>query len=99
MIRCPACITSTPYIPKDGSLLHHASRFNIAEPVQVSVVMPPPARPKDANDVTAEIVFAYFEDDPVRGAKYGATQRRKDVDSFVTPVSAARSAPRIFKIL
>ena len=98
MIRRAARIAGISYIPKNGSRLHDASGFYVTKPVQMSIVMPLPARTKDANDVAAQVVFANFEDYAVRGAEHGTTQRGKDVDSLVTPVSAAWSAPGIFQI-
>lgn len=98
MVRSAARITGIPHISEDGSLLHGASRFDIAKPVQMSVVMPLPARPKHANHVAAQHIFANFEDYTVCSAEHGTTKRRKDIDSFVTPVIAPRSAPGIFQI-
>ena len=99
VVRRPAGITRVPDIPKNGSLLHDASRFNIAESVKVRVVMPLPAGAQDANNVATKVVFANLEDYTVRRAQHRTTERGEDVDTFVTSIVAARSAPRVGQIL
>src|SRR6185503_18161618 len=98
VVRRADRVTRVSDIPKNSSLLHESSRLNIGESVQVSVVVPLPAGTKDANNVTAETVFANLEDHTVGCAQHWATKRREDVDAFVTSIVAPGSAPRVFQL-
>jgi hypothetical protein len=98
VMRRPDRVAGVPDIPKDGSLIHKASGLNIAEFVEVSVIVPLPARTQDTNNVTSQIVFPNLEDHTVGCADNRAAQRREDVDTFVTSIAAARSAPSVGQI-
>src|SRR5262245_47417553 len=95
MIRCPFRIAGVSNVPQHGSGLHKGSRLNIAKAIEVSIVMPLPTRAEDSNYVAAEVVFTNFEDYTVRCAENRSTERCEDVDTFMTSIAAARSAPGV----
>ena len=98
MIRCPNCITRVPDIPENASAPHYGSRSDIGESVEVCVIMPLPARTQHTHNVTAQTIFANFEHHPIRRARHWPAQRRENIDSFMTPIVAARSTPGVLEI-
>jgi hypothetical protein len=99
VVRRPYCISGITDKSKNGSRLHNASGFNIAEPVEVRVVMPLPAGPQDTNNVTAQAVFANLEDYTVCCADHRPTEWRENVDPFVSSIVGAWSAPGVGQLL
>lgn len=91
-------VPGIPDIAKDGSRLHDASRLDIPESIKVSVVVPLPAGPEHANDITTQVVFADLEDHAIGRADHRPAFWCEDVDAFVTSIYPAGSTPRIGEI-